>query len=224
MESVQHFSRFTGLVEELEKDLRAEDAKKGAPLTGAKKEIDRAKIESAVRLILEAIGENPDRQGLLDTPDRVARMWAELAAGHLEDAADQISCEFYESGSGVVIVKDIAFSSTCEHHLLPFMGRAHVAYLPREGRITGLSKLARVVEVAASRLQVQERLTAQIAQALVDKLDPLGVLVLVQAEHSCMTARGIKKAGSSTVTIDSRGCYKENDLLRAELLNLLNHR
>jgi GTP cyclohydrolase I len=183
--------------------------------------IDQDKIQAAVRLILEAIGENPDREGLVETPDRVARMWAELAVGQSLDPADQISCEFFEETSGLVIVKDISFSSTCEHHLLPFSGRAHIAYLPREGRITGLSKLARVVEIAAKRLQVQERLTAQVAQAMVDKLDPLGVLVMIEAEHSCMSLRGIKKAGSSTITVDSRGCYKENDHLRAEILNLL---
>jgi len=214
MESVQHFSRLTALVGDLQAAPRA-------VLTAG---IDQEKIETAVRLILEAIGEDPEREGLQETPGRVARMWTELAAGHEVDAAEQISCEFYESDAGVVMVKDIGFSSTCEHHLLPFKGEAHIAYLPREGRITGLSKLARVVEVAAARLQVQERLTAQIAQALVDKLDPIGVLVMVQAEHTCMSARGVKKDGSSTVTVDSRGCYRENDLLRSEILNLLSRR
>ncbi|MBS1990707.1 MAG: GTP cyclohydrolase I FolE [Cyanobacteria bacterium SZAS LIN-3] len=214
MESVQHFSRLTTLVQ----DLKAKDTD---PAVVGPVEVDRKKIESAVRLILEAIGEDPDREGLLETPDRVARMWTELAAGQVADPADQISCEFFESSAGVVLVKDIGFSSTCEHHLLPFVGQAHIAYLPREGRITGLSKLARVVDIAAARLQVQERLTAQISQALVDKLDPLGVIVMVQAEHTCMTVRGIKKPGSSTVTIDSRGCYKEDAALRAEILNLL---
>ena len=188
------------------------------------KVIDTKKIELATRMILEAIGEDPDRAGVLGTPDRVARMWAELTAGHKLDAAEQISCEFFEDTRGVVIVKDIAFASTCEHHLLPFAGHAHIAYLPRAGRITGLSKLARVVEVASKRLQVQERMTAQIAQAFIDKLDPLGVLVLVEAEHTCMSLRGIKKPGSSTITIESRGCYETNDQLRAEVLNLIGRR
>jgi GTP cyclohydrolase I len=188
---------------------------------GTAKVIDQQKIAEGVRLILEAIGENPEREGLLETPNRVARMWTELASGLNVDPASQITCQFYENSSGVVLVKDIYFSSTCEHHLLPFSGQAHIAYLPREGRITGLSKLARVVEVASQRLQVQERLTAQIAQALVDTLDPLGVLVMLQAEHSCMTLRGIKKPGSSTITVESRGCYKENDAGRAEILSLL---
>ena len=184
--------------------------------------INQQKIKQAVGLILEAIGEDPLREGLLDTPDRVARMWLELAAGHEVDPAEQISCQFIEPESGVVIVKDIAFASTCEHHLLPFSGTAHIAYLPRAGRITGLSKLARVVDMAARRLQVQERLTAQIAQALIDKLDPVGVLVMVEAEHTCMSMRGIKKPGSRTITIDSRGCYRDDVQLRHELLSLLN--
>jgi GTP cyclohydrolase I len=190
--------------------------------TDKPKVVDQNKIATGVRLILEAIGEDPERQGLLETPYRVARMWSELACGLDIDPASQITCQFHENTSGVIIVRDIGFSSTCEHHLLPFTGQAHIAYLPREGRITGLSKLARVVETASRRLQVQERLTAQVAQALVDKLDPLGVLVMIRAEHTCMTLRGIKKPGSSTVTLESRGCYKENDTLRAEILNLLN--
>jgi GTP cyclohydrolase I len=186
------------------------------------KSVNQQKIRQAVSLILEAIGEDPRREGLLETPDRVARMWLELASGHDLDPAEEISCEFIEPESGVVIVKDISFSSTCEHHLLPFSGTAHIAYLPRAGRITGLSKLARVVDRAAKRLQVQERLTAQIAQALLDKLDPVGVLVMVEAEHSCMSMRGIKKPGARTITIDSRGCYRDDVQLRSELLGLLN--
>ncbi len=211
MESLHNFSPPNPVVREL-------------PLcrkTAGTKAIDQKKLAQGVRMILEAIGEDPDRQGLVDTPQRVARMWSELSACLDEDPADQISCIFQENTEAVVLVRDIDFSSTCEHHMLPFMGQAHVAYLPREGRITGLSKLARVVETAARRLQVQERLTAQIAQAMVDVLDPLGVMVVVEAEHTCISVRGIKKPGSRTVTVDTRGCYKENDSLRAEILNLL---
>jgi GTP cyclohydrolase I len=211
MESLHNFSPVSPVVRELPLCRKA----------GGPRAIDQKKIAKGVRLILEAIGEDPEREGLIETPARLARMWAELAGGLDLDPADQITCFFQENTSGVVLVKDIDFSSTCEHHMLPFSGRAHIAYLPREGRITGLSKLARVVDVAARRLQVQERLTAQVAQAMVDALDPLGVVVVIEAEHSCMGVRGIKKAGSKTITVDSRGCYKENDALRAEILNLL---
>ncbi|MBK7747132.1 MAG: GTP cyclohydrolase I FolE [Candidatus Obscuribacter sp.] len=182
---------------------------------------DRAKIRQAVRQILEAIGEDPDREGLLETPDRVARMYFELTSGMDTSIASQISCEFLEEKAGLVLVRDINFASTCEHHMLPFTGVAHVAYLPREGRITGLSKLARVVEVASKRLQVQERLTAQIADAIEDTLNPLGVFVMVEATHSCMVLRGIKKPGSKTITMDSRGVYLDDKDSRNELLTLL---
>jgi GTP cyclohydrolase I len=182
---------------------------------------DSVKLQHGVRLILEAIGENPQREGLLETPARVARLFQELTSGLDSDPASQITCEFVEKDAGLVLVKDITFNSTCEHHILPFHGVAHVAYMPREGRITGLSKLARVVEVASKRLQVQERMTAQIAQAMVDKLDPLGVYVVVEAEHSCMSLRGIKKPGSRTITTYARGIFQENVALRAELLNLI---
>lgn len=185
------------------------------------RKFDRAKIRQAVRQILEAIGEDPDREGLLETPDRVARMYSELTSGMDTSIASQISCEFLEEKAGLVLVRDINFASTCEHHMLPFTGVAHVAYLPREGRITGLSKLARVVEVASKRLQVQERLTAQIADAIEDTLDPLGVFVMVEATHSCMVLRGIKKPGSKTITMDSRGVYLDDKDSRNELLTLL---
>jgi GTP cyclohydrolase I len=213
MESLHQISRLTSAVRELPPCVEIDKPKV----------VDQKKIETAVRLILEAIGEDPGREGLLETPSRVARMWTELSCGLNVDPASQITCQFYEETSAAILVRDIDFSSTCEHHMLPFSGKVHIAYLPRDGRITGLSKLARVVEVASKRLQVQERLTAQVAQALIDKLDPLGVLVMIRAEHSCMTVRGIKKSGSSTVTLDSRGCYKENDTLRAEIVNLLSH-
>lgn len=178
-------------------------------------------MQEGVALILRAMGEDVEREGLLDTPDRVARMFTELTSGLKEDPADQITCEFHEENAGLVLVKDISFNSTCEHHLLPFHGLAHIAYLPKNGRITGLSKLARVVEVASKRLQVQERLTTQVAQALVDKLDPLGVYVVIEAEHSCMALRGIRKPGSSTITTDARGIYKDDVALRAELNSLI---
>lgn len=178
-------------------------------------------LEQGVKMILRAIGEDLDREGLQQTPNRVARMMAELTSSINLDPADQITCEFYEESAGLVLVKDLIFNSTCEHHLLPFHGLVHVAYLPREGRITGLSKLARVVEIASRRLQVQERLTAQVAQAIQDKLDPLGVFVLIEAEHSCVSLRGIKKPGSKTITSDARGVYKKDASLRAELITLI---
>lgn len=180
-----------------------------------------ALVEEGVKLILRAIGEDLDREGLQQTPNRVARMMAELTSSINLDPAEQITCEFYEEAAGLVLVKDLAFNSTCEHHLLPFHGLVHVAYLPRDGRITGLSKLARVVDIASRRLQVQERLTAQIAQAIEDKLNPLAIFVMVEAEHSCMSLRGIKKPGSKTITTDARGLYKKDASLRAELLTLI---
>lgn len=193
-----------------------------APASEGKTAAERARLmEEGVSMILRAIGEDVHREGLLDTPARVARMFTELTSGLNEDPAEQISCEFLEESAGLVLVKDISFNSTCEHHLLPFHGLAHIAYLPKAGRITGLSKLARVVEVASKRLQVQERLTAQVAQAIVDKLDPLGVYVVIEAEHSCMAMRGIRKPGSSTITTDARGIYKEDGALRAELNSLM---
>lgn len=185
------------------------------------RKIDKDKIRGAVRQILEAIGEDPDREGLLETPDRVARMFAELTAGTGVTPESQITCEFLEEKAGLVLVRDINFSSTCEHHMLPFTGVAHVAYLPRQGRITGLSKLARVVEIASKRLQVQERLNAQIADAIQDTLDPLGVFVMIEAVHSCMVLRGIKKPGSKTITMDARGVYRDDKDSRNELLTLL---
>lgn len=178
-------------------------------------------LEQGVKLILRAIGEDLDREGLQQTPNRVARMMAELSSATYLDPADQITCEFFEKDAGLVLVKDLTFNSTCEHHLLPFHGLVHVAYLPRDGRITGLSKLARVVEIASRRLQVQERLTAQVAQAIEDRLDPLAVFVMIEAEHSCMSRRGIKKPGSTTITTDARGLYKKDATLRAELLSLI---
>lgn len=182
---------------------------------------DASKIEQAVRMILSAIGEDPDREGLLDTPARVARSYKELFGGLAKDPRDEISVFFEVQHDEMVLVKDIPFYSMCEHHLLPFFGQAHVAYIPRDGRITGLSKLARAVETVARRPQVQERLTGQIADAIADRLDPRGVLVIIEAEHLCMTMRGIKKPGSTTVTSAVRGLFRHNDKTRAEALALI---
>ncbi len=170
--------------------------------------VDKSKIEKAVRDILEAIGEDPQREGLIDTPDRVARMYEELTSGYGKDGADELAKVFEESGSELVIEKDISFSSTCEHHLMPFFGKVHIAYIPN-GKVVGLSKLARVVDVYARRLQLQERLGAQIADEIFRELQPKGVLVVIEAEHTCMTARGVKKVGSKTVSYATRGNFPE---------------
>ncbi len=170
--------------------------------------VDKKKIEQAVRDILEAIGEDPNREGLKDTPERVARMYEELTSGYGEDGAAQLQKVFDESGSELVIEKDIAFSSTCEHHLMPFFGKMHIAYIPN-GKVVGLSKLARVVDIYAKRLQLQERLGAQIADEIFRELKPKGVLVVIEAEHTCMTARGVKKVGSKTVSYATRGDFPE---------------
>ncbi|HER8860048.1 GTP cyclohydrolase I [Streptococcus pyogenes] len=183
--------------------------------------INKEKAEAAIYQFLEAIGENPNREGLLDTPKRVAKMYAEMFAGLNKDPKEEFTAVFTEHHEDVVIVKDISFYSMCEHHLVPFYGKAHIAYLPSDGRVTGLSKLARAVEVASKRPQLQERLTAQIADALVEALHPTGVLVLVEAEHMCMTMRGIKKPGSKTITITARGLYKEDRSERQEVMALM---
>ena len=184
--------------------------------------IDQPRIRAAVRELLAAIGEDPDREGLLDTPDRVARACEEIFGGMQEDPSVHLLKQFNEPGNeNMVIVKDIPFSSMCEHHLLPFTGRAHICYLPRDGKITGLSKLARCVEGYARRPQVQERLTQQIADALVRRLDPLGVLVVLEETHTCMTMRGIKSAGSSKVTSAVRGWFKTDLKAREEALDLI---
>ena len=185
------------------------------------REIDRERAEAAVREFLIAIGEDPDREGLLETPARVARACSEVFSGLYDDPAKYLLKQFHEADhEEMVIVKDIPFTSMCEHHLLPFTGRAHVAYIPRKGRITGLSKLARCVEGYARRPQVQERMTSQIADAIMKSLDPLGTIVVVEAEHMCMTARGIKKPGSLTITSAVRGSFKEDEKTRAEALAL----
>lgn len=184
--------------------------------------VDRARVEAAVRELLAAIGEDPNREGLVGTPDRVARACEELFGGIGQDPAAHLRKQFHEeSGGGIVVVRDIPFHSMCEHHLLPFVGVAHVAYLPREGRITGLSKIARCVAGFAARPQVQERLTAQVADAMVAELEPEGVLVVMEAEHTCMTMRGIRVAGAKTTTIATHGAFDADASLRAEALSLL---
>ena len=183
--------------------------------------LDQKRAEAAIREFLYAIGEDPDREGLLETPSRVARACAEIFAGLQEDPSVHLLKQFHEADhEEMVIIRDIPFTSMCEHHLLPFNGRAHVAYIPRKGRITGLSKIARCVEGFARRPQVQERMTSQIADAIMRSLEPLGTLVVVEAEHMCMTARGIKKPGSLTVTSAVRGSFKEDEKTRAEALSL----
>lgn len=174
--------------------------------------IDRNKVEQAVRMLLEGIGEDPDREGLIETPQRIARMYEEIYGGMEEDASEHLKRTFHVENNEMVVEKDITFYSTCEHHLLPFYGKAHIAYIP-DGKVVGLSKLARTVEVYAKRLQLQEQLTAQVADALMASLAPKGVMVMVEAEHLCMTMRGIKKPGSQTVTIVKRGIFeKDQDL------------
>jgi GTP cyclohydrolase I len=185
--------------------------------------VDQQRIERAVREILIAIGENPDREGLLETPARVARAYAESFAGLRQDAGVHLGRTFDHEATGddVVIVRNIAFASSCEHHLAPFLGRAHIAYLPSGGKVTGLSKLARTVDVFARRPQLQERMTAQIADALVEHLQPRGVAVLIEGEHLCMRARGAMKADATMVTTAMRGVYVDDRDLRREVLSLL---
>lgn len=182
--------------------------------------VDLPRIERAVREILAGVGEDPDREGLLDTPGRVAKMYAELFAGlHLQPGR-HLKKVFTEQYDELVLVRDISFNSMCEHHLLPFIGVAHVGYLPR-GKVTGLSKLARVVEEVSRRPQVQERMTHQIADLMQTELDPKGVIVVIEATHSCMTIRGIRKPGSLTITSAVRGLFKTNTSSRAEALSLI---
>ena len=182
--------------------------------------VDLARIERAVREILIAVGENPDREGLLKTPNRVARSYAELMAGLNDDPRIHLKTVFTERYDEVVLLRDIEFHSLCEHHLLPFTGRAHVAYLP-DGKVVGLSKLARLVEGYARRPQVQERLTTQIADALMEELSPAGAACVLEATHTCMTIRGAKKPGAVMVTSALRGIFKENPASRSEILSLI---
>ncbi len=183
--------------------------------------IDHQKIETAVRMMLEAIGENPDREGLIDTPKRVARMYEELFVGLHMEPKDFFSTIFSEEHEELVLVKDIPFYSICEHHLVPFYGKAHVGYIPQGGRVVGLSKLARAVEAAARRPQLQERLTSQVVDAIMEKLDPQGAIVVIEAEHMCMTIRGVKKAGAKTITSAVRGIFANDASARAEAMSLI---
>lgn len=184
--------------------------------------MDQKRIEAAVREILAAVGEDPDRSGLADTPARVARAYGELLGGYEENPADHLERQFEVDHDEMVVVRDIPFSSLCEHHMLPFVGRAHVAYLPgRDGKVCGLSKLARVVDGYAKRLQVQERLTVQVADALMERLHATGALVVMEAEHLCMTVRGVRKPGAVTTTSALRGLLKSNPSTRAEALRLI---
>ena len=187
--------------------------------------MDKARIERAVREILEAVGEDPDREGFQETPSRVARMYEEIFSGLDSDPKEHLKI-FNEGGrhEELVLVKDIPLYSVCEHHLLPFIGRAHIAYIPKDGRIIGLSKFARIVDCFARRPQVQERLTAQIADFLYEELEPLGVAVFIEAEHLCMTMRGARAAGSSTQTSALRGCMRSDAKTRAEVMAMLGGR
>jgi GTP cyclohydrolase I len=191
-------------------------------MSEVKKTIDAERIRKAVQEILLAVGEDPDREGLKKTPDRVARMYGELLGGTFSDPNVHIESVFTEKYDEIVLLRDIPFYSICEHHLLPFIGKAHVAYLP-DGKVLGVSKLARIVDNFAHRLQCQERLTGQIADFLMDKLKPQGVAVVLQASHSCMTIRGIRKPGSMMVTSALRGIFKRDARSRSEVLSLMHN-
>lgn len=183
--------------------------------------MDKKKIERAVREILEAIGEDPDRKDLLDTPRRVAEMYEEIFSGIGKKPEEELEVVLDQKHNEIILLKGIPIYTVCEHHLLPFVGRAHVAYIPKNGRVTGLSKLARVVDILSKRPQVQERLTTQIAEIIMSKLKPMGVMVIIEAEHMCMSMRGIRKPGAMTVTSAVRGIFKENQKTRAETLALI---
>lgn len=182
--------------------------------------VDQEKVRVAVRMLLEAIGEDPDREGLVETPDRVARMYSELCDGMDRSASEHLSKTFAVSGDDLVIERDITFYSLCEHHMLPFYGKAAIGYIPN-GRVAGLSKLARTVEVFARRLQLQEQLTAQVADALMAELDCKGAIVYMEAEHMCMTMRGVQKPGTKTATLARRGAFVENPELEARFFRML---
>jgi len=195
-------------------------AKRPRPPIDTPMDLDR--IAAAVREILEAIGEDPERDGLQDTPERVARMYAEICSGLHEDPADHLTVTFESTHDEMVMVRDIPLYSLCEHHLIPFIGKAHVAYIPgKDGRITGLSKIARLVDGFSRRPQVQEQLTVQIATAMEETLQPRGVMVVVEAEHLCMSMRGIQKSGSTTVTSAVRGLFRQNIATREEAMRFV---
>lgn len=187
----------------------------------AKRKVDLQKIADGIRLVLEGIGEDPDRDGLVKTPERVADFYAELTEGMWQDASEQIVPLPGDSHDEMVLVKDISIASVCEHHLAPFVGKCHIAYIPKGGRIVGLSKLARIAEIFSRRLQVQERLTQEIANTLFNKLQPVGVMVVVEAEHTCMTLRGVKKPGAITITSAVLGGFRKDPRTRAEAMSLI---
>lgn len=182
--------------------------------------VDKDKIREAAQLMLEGIGEDPDREGLSETPERIARMYEEIFSGMDADGREELSRVFRVETDEIVLEKDITFYSMCEHHMLPFFGKIHVAYVPN-GKVAGLSKLARTVEIYARRLQLQERMTGQIADAVMEFLAPRGVMVVAEAEHMCMTMRGVKKPGSRTVTIATRGVFAENPLMQEQFFRML---
>jgi GTP cyclohydrolase I len=187
---------------------------------GSPQHVDLPRIERAVREILAAVGEDPDREGLQDTPRRVARMYRELLSGLYADPREDLQKFFHEEYDEVVVVRDISFCSLCEHHLLPFMGKAHIGYIP-DGRVIGLSKLARVVDTVARRPQVQERMTEQIANLLLEELNAKGVAVVIEATHTCMTIRGVRKPGSLCVTSAMKGVFRSNLSTRSEVMKLM---
>ncbi len=189
-----------------------------------RRELDLEKVAQGIRLVLEGVGEDPERAGLRETPRRVAQMYAELTAGMREDPQRHVTPLPGDKHDEMVIVRDIHFASLCEHHLAPFMGRCHIAYIPKGGRIVGLSKLARLVDSFARRLQVQERLTSEIADLLYDELKPLGVMVVMEAEHTCMALRGVRKPGALTITSAIRGGFRKDPRTRAEAMALIRGR
>ena len=182
--------------------------------------VNKAKVEEAIRLLLEGIGEDVNREGLKDTPARVARMYEEICGGMGKSPKEHLEKTFAADSNEMVIEKDITFHSSCEHHLMPFFGKVHIGYIP-DGKVVGLSKLARTVEVYARRLQIQELMTAQIADAIMEYLQPKGVIVMVEAEHMCMSMRGVKKPGSQTVTLATRGQFSEDEGIKNTFLNLV---
>lgn len=183
--------------------------------------VDHAKIQEAVRMMIEGIGEDPNREGLKETPARVARMYEEVFQGLKQDPKEYLATIFGEDHEELVLVKDIPFYSMCEHHFIPFYGLAHVGYIPKGGNVTGLSKLARAVEAVAKRPQLQERITSTVADSMVETLTPHGVIVVIEAEHMCMTMRGVKKPGSKTVTSAVRGIFEQDAASRAEVFSLI---
>lgn len=183
--------------------------------------VDKERVKKLVKELLEAVGENPTRPDLLRTPERIADLYSELLSGMGRNAEEELTVTLEEKHEEMVLLKDIRFYSLCEHHLLPFFGKVHIAYLPKNGKITGLSKLVKVVEIFSRRLQVQERMTTQIAEAILHRLKPLGVMVVVEAEHLCMSMRGVNNPGSKVITSAVRGIFRENAKTRNEVLSLL---